>query len=106
VVVRSKKECGIAWGSGAHLHLAGGFPVEAGQLFTTIITIKSRFQPPHNAMFVYNFISCSYAPAFNSSLFLKITIKHFPPIPPPVFLLTRSGTPFQRYLLDTVLVVA
>jgi hypothetical protein len=26
VVVRSKKECGIAWGSGAHLQLAGGFP--------------------------------------------------------------------------------
>jgi hypothetical protein len=26
VVVRSKKEYGIAWGSGAHLQLAGRFP--------------------------------------------------------------------------------
>src|ERR1700739_3349258 len=34
-------------------------------------------------MFVYSFISRSYPPPFNSSLFLKITKKHFPPIPPP-----------------------
>jgi hypothetical protein len=53
-----------------------------GQLFitttTTIITIKSRFQQPHSTVFVYSFISCSYTPAFNSSLFLKINNKTFP----------------------------
>jgi hypothetical protein len=61
----------------------------ASQLFTTIITIKSRVRPPHNAR-----------RSFIPSLFFKITVTHFLPIRPPYhtirFIATMSNNPQIR----------